>query len=360
MIYTNNIFSNSTVKPSNIQSVSDTDEINSLDTYMLESLLYLNESYYNISREHAQIMHMGLLDDNADILEEGFNDFINKVKEFFSKLANSIAEFFKKASAYISSFFGDFDKFIQKNKALIDKADPDFEIKGYEYSFENNTPDLSHLKNLIYDFNTGVRELDKLTKEDLLKMRTEYSTTDHLNELRGEVLGVRRSITQDEYLAQIKEHFRDNKSQPDTIHVDKSMLQKVVNEYSSLKKKFMDAQKEKNDTIKLINDIKNFFERSARVQYNDKNKVIATNEIEAGNNKLIKGDSVKFAHTTGTLEIVNMYFKFRFDQAKNLSIMTTNVFNEKIKAMRECLHLYRAIVRRSIISKTDKEGAANK
>ena len=321
----------------------------------LESMVDLNNQYYSIMKEHLQITYLGIKENNSEILEEGFSDFLKGVKDFFVNIIKHITEFFKKAYTYILAYIGDFEKFLQKNKDLITAAKPDFNIGGYEYTFDGNVPNTSRIETIISEFNSDVRELSSMKMADVTKLREKYNT-EAVEKIRAEVLGVTGGISYSDFMEEVKKRFRNGESEEKDIHIDSSKLNHIVDNYPNMSKLLKETQKDRDKTLKILNDMKTFFERNASVRYEGNAKKIHTSTISADNDTFKKVEGVSYKYSDDAIKIANNYFNFRFQQSKELSTILSNVFQEKVKALRECLTFYRQAVRSSIFSKKEKAG----
>jgi hypothetical protein len=108
----NNIFNKNNIK--NPSRITYENEDFDVTQSCLESLLIIEDAYYEINKNHIQATHIALKEQNIQILTEGFGDFINSVVKFFDNLLKRFKEFMRKVFMVINAYFGDFDKFLSK------------------------------------------------------------------------------------------------------------------------------------------------------------------------------------------------------------------------------------------------------
>lgn len=325
-----------------------------IQTYCLETMIALEEEFYQINSDNLLAAHYGIKEENLEILHEGFGDFINSAITFFSNLINRLKDFIKNVFLYISNFIGDFDKFINTHKDEIKKLNPDFDIQGYNYTINDSIPDLSILNNLIQDFNSEVSNIDKLKKSDIISQRNEFNSSVNKGKMRASILKRNSELSAEEFQQEIKLIYRDGEESQNTIHVDQNYLIKVVDNFPNVKRSFETIRRETDKAIILVNNLKNFFEKSANVYYRNNKKTIGTYKISNNNGSMKKDERVERDYDVDKLYILNTFFSFKFLQAKEIGNLTVSAMMEKTNALKEQLALYKSIVRRSFFNKETK------
>lgn len=357
-----NIFSNqeSITKPFNL--ISETESDIDCNRAMIECLTLIETEYFNIAKEHMMSNHIGYKENNVEILQESLSDMARNAVEFFKKVIKHITEFFKKSFTYISSYFGDFEKFINKYKDLILKSDPEFEIHGYNYTFNPKYPDESEIDNIISRYNSEISRIKDMEYKDITELKDNEWNDEVKNKLRAKVIGKTGEITAENYLEEVKRSYRGDKDKPDNIKVDTEYVQNIISTYSSIKKCLSDTKKDYDNIVKNLNIMKRFFESGVKVQYVGNDKMINhSNSMSYTDKKITRtGDSTDEQYSTDLLKKYDTYYNFRFEQSKVLSAILTNAFYEKVNALKEQLKMYEKVIRRCLGSKKSDEKDGDK
>lgn len=348
-----NIFYNKQIENKSVFLPLENKDID-IHTYCLEAMIALEEDFYKINSDNLLATHYGIKEENLEILHEGFGDFINSVVTFFSKLLNKLKDFVKNVFLYISNFIGDFDKFINAHKEEIKKLNPDFDIQGYKYTINDSIPDLSILNSLIHDFNSELSNIDKLKIPDIVAQRNEFNTSANQGKMRASILKKTSELSAEEFQQEIKLIYRDGEESQNTIHVDHGYLNKVVDDFPNVKRSFDNVRKETDRVIILVNNLKNFFEKSASVYYKNNKKTIGTYKISNNNGSMKKDERFERDYEVDKIALINVFFSFKFLQAKEIGNLTVSAMMEKTNALKEQLALYKSIVRRSFFNKETK------
>lgn len=346
----NNIFSSKpVVETTRVQN--EMDDFDMTQSY-LESVLILEDEYTSINVEHYQVTHMAMKENNIDILTEGLGDILRSIVKFFANLLEKFKGFMKKAFMIINAYIGDFGKFLDKYKDQLGKLNPDFTIKGFEYTINSDIPKIDKIKNIIDDYNTELNNVDKLTKAKIIKQREEYTSSNYLDKVRGYIIGTGGDVSSDEYVDECKKVYRKNQSDEQEIHVDKSYLSTVLSQYSSLSKLYTDITKERDKTILMIDQMKNFFQNGASVYYKGQSKTIGAYKMNTSStsNQITKGDKIERGYEVGKMEILNTFFNYKFAQSKSLGVISITAMVEKVNAIKEQMKLMRVIVRKSMFN----------
>lgn len=320
------------------------------ESAMLDISYVMEDSFFDVNRNHMIALHTGLKDNNVDILEEGFKDFIDGAVTFFKKLIDKVKEFMKKVFMYINAYIGDFERFLKRHsKALLEKY-PDFSINGYKFTINDSVPNTHVIQDMLSEYNSEINNITNMTKADITKKRGQYMAPGNLDKMRAKVLGQSTGISKDDYSAECKKLFRNGETEATSIQVNHDMLSEIVNGYESMKKSYTAAKKEKDKLIALLESIKGFFQKGASLQYIDGKQVIRTDNISVnGKNNGINRDSMtKSEYKTDTMVLYNTYFNFRFAYSKEISTMCVNAMTERVNALKEQLAQSKTIVRRSL------------
>lgn len=344
------IFTNkkSTQTPSRLYQESDefTDSI-------FENLLVLEDMYFTITRDHMTAVHMYLKEGSTEILEEGLKDLVQSTKDFFEILLQKFKEFMNRVFVYFRSWFGSFDKFIEKYKEKISEANPDFIIRGHEFSFNPNIPKIDKIEHIVDDYNNELNELNKKTKSEIVEDREEFSSDEFLSQMRAYVMGVNGVVYADEYVTELRKLYRNGDVEEIDIHVNKALLQKTLSDYSNLKKSLSDAAKQRDRIILLIENLKSFFKKAGTVHYkgiNDKRITTYNIQVTTASSNVKRDTPIHTPYSHGELEKINVFFDYKWKQAKEIGFITVTAMTEKVKAMKQAVKQYEFIIRKSIFN----------
>ena len=319
---------------------------------MLESLIDLEVISGEICQEHMYSTYISIKEESLEILEEGLKDFVNKAAEYFKKMIEKIKVFFKRVFTVISSYIGDFKTFIKNNKDYLSKLQPNFEIKGYNYTIDSVNVNLTYLTDILDEFNRDITNMDSLKISDFKKKREEYLSEENLDRMRGQLLHSKKPIDAADFLTEIREALRDGRPEEDDIKVDSVLLRNILSMYDTVDKMYKDSTKYRDELIVLMERAQNYFSSSAKVAYKGQDKKIVANTLSVNSNgKFEKGKEVTTNYKDSVIQNINVYYNFRFKQVKEVSTMCTIIATEKTNAFREQLKLYRDIVRQSMYNK---------
>ena len=325
---------------------------------LLESLIELEDSFFTITRDHMVATHMYLKDENVEILEEGFKDFYNAAVEFFEKLLKKFKEFMSKVFMYIQSWIGGFDKFLSKYKDKLGNLNPDFSIRGYDYTFDSSVPQLNVIQIIINDYNSELSNLKNISKADITKEREEFTSEEYLAKMRAYILGASSPVYPDEFVEEARKVFRGGMTDDKEIKVTKSVLNKAVEDYAELKKTFNECVRQRDKTIILIESLKEFFKKSGSVHYKGRDtKVIHTYRIEPKKDQgtIYRDEKIETTYSADNLEKINLFYDFKWKQAKEIGFMAVTAMTEKVNALKEALKQNEKIIRGSIFGRKKPE-----
>jgi hypothetical protein len=329
---------------------------------MLESFIVLEQVFTDINRNQMTSMHYGVIEENYDILEEGFRDFFSSAVEFFKSMVKKFTEFMKRIFMMINAYIGNFDKFLENYKDRIEKLNPDFTIQGFKFEFDSRVPHIDRIRSIINDFNSELSDVDKITKEGIMKEREEFTSDIFVNKIRAEVIGASGSITKDNYLRTIKQKFRSGSDETENIKVDSTVLKNTVSGYPDLKKTYKECSQQRDRVILLIESMKTFFERGVNINYSGDNKVLQAHNVSINDDgsRIDKGDAVDTKNSTSNHEKLNLFYSFKLLQAKELGGIAVTAAIEKVNALKEALKQSEQIIRRSLHSSTKAESGETK
>jgi hypothetical protein len=244
------------------------------------------------------------------------------------------------------------------NTDKLSSLDPDFTIKGFIYTFNNSIPNLNRIDAIISDYNSDLSEIDKKTKADIIKEKQEFTLPEHMNKIRAEILGVSGGIESENFSKETRRIYRDDKEEEIDITVNGSYLASIINGYPNMKKLYNDASKEKDRVIILIENMKSFFEKNGSIYYKNNNKTIGMSYINGKNkneNNVVKGEKVEKGYDINSLDKINTFFNFKYQQSKDIGNLCIVAITEKVNAIKEALKLHRIIIRKSLFGNKEVE-----
>jgi hypothetical protein len=362
MIY-QNVFGKS-MKPlkESVSRVKTESEDFDLTQTMLENFIILEDAFFDITKEHMMATHLSLKEDSIEILQEGFKDFGHAAVEFFKNMIKKFKEFMSNVFMVIRSYFGNFETFIHKYEDKLKTLKPDFSIYGYTYSFTDSVPQLDKIHQLINSYNVEVEEVKKMKKEDLIKERDVYTSSDQMSEIRAYVLGSSSRIDKEYFLETAKQTYRSGSDKEELIKIDNNALQHILDNYKELKTVFKRCASERDKTIMLIENLKDFFSKSASVHYKANNKVMYAHSIEVNshNNGIQRTGTTEIPYDMGRLEVVNLFYNFKWMQSKELGSICVMAVTEKVNALKEAMKLSEKIIHKAMFNSTETIGPTDK
>lgn len=357
MEFPNSIFSkkNANVNTNLNQNIDDFD----ISQSQMESLIILEEYGFKINKEHLASVYIASKDySHLEILQEGFSDFMTGVKNFFTRMIEGIKKLYAKVIMVLSSYFMDFDKFLNKYKDELDKVEPSFTLSGFDYTIDKKIPKTDILESIIYQYNKELEDISSLSKEDIIKERQGFMSTENLNKLRASIIDTHYEVPEEDYLDTIKFVLRGEEKEAKNIEINKAKVQSMIKDYPNLKKVYNDVVKEKNRIVTLLMSMQSFFEKSASIYYKGDNKTIGAGSIsqnKQGNMINENKERKTVDYDINKLSVINTFFSFKFVQSKEIGNMTTLALNEKVNILKEALKFYRLVIRRSLGNKVDAD-----
>ncbi|MMZ42242.1 hypothetical protein D1872_37620 [compost metagenome] len=322
-------------------------------TYLTECLVMLEDEYAAIHQEHLSSTYIGLKDSNAEILQEGLNDVRNSAVKFFKKMIGYLKTLTTKIFTYITAYIGNFDKFITKHRDAIDKAEPDFTLKGYNYTFRADVPNLSVIEKQVDKYSSETGRAEHFTKAEVLATREKYLSDTFFEKTRGEVMGARgQGIERKDYVEITRALYRGEEYSPQNIHVNQTYLRQLTSNYSTLKDMIKKAVSERDKTIVLLENIKTFFEKNPTAHYKDDEKVLYVHRIVVSDD----GDNIRHhdhndvPSTDDRVEVLNMFYNYKLRLFKELGFIVVTAISEKVNAIKESISFTEKVVRKSIFS----------
>lgn len=334
----------------------ETDDID-VSTFLLETLISLEQDYFNITKNHMMATHIAMKDDNTEILQEGLSDFKKSAVEFFNNLLKKVKEFFAKVIMFIRAYLGKFEKFIKTYRDKLLTMNPDFKIEGYNYSFSSDIPRLDKIQQIVDSYNSEIKEVEKMSKSEILKRRNEFTSSDNMDKIRAYVIGSNTPISSEEFLSECKKAFRSGATEKESIHVTKQMIHEIVDGgYKSMKKLADDCLKEKDKTVLIIERMKDFFNRGAYVHYKGDTRMIHARTISIEDKQVKTGEAEHIPYSTQKIDVINTYYNYKWIETKELGSICVTAISEKLNAVKECIKQNEMIIRKLLTNNKEESG----
>lgn len=325
-IFSRNITSNS------LQSVSEFMESN-LGYSIREIDTNIIEEANDIITSHMRTTYYYMKENNICVLEEGFSDFINNIKVFFIKMKRIIIDFTKKTFSYINSYMIDFDNIINKYKKELSTFDNDFYYEdAFEYTFKKEIPNISIVHKLINEFNNDIQNCNKMTNEYVEDKKMHFFNSNLRDTIRGSIIKTKKEIPQTQYIEEVKKAYRNKKSNPTKVFVNKKYIDAIINSNADLKANLKYTIIMRDEILKSIDLILDILDK--QVKFDD--EFIYTNLLTKSKTNA-KSTPVVIDKTNEMVEILNKYYHLAFRKFETIYGFINTAYFEKINAIRECM-----------------------
>lgn len=323
---------------------------------MTEALIVFEDAGMDAVIEFNQSINIGTIDGNLDIVTEGSKTFIETVKEILHKIKKNLKDFFVKLNMFVMSYIQNFEKFLNKHKSQLKQLNPDFTIKGYNYSTDTDYPKLDKVDGLISDYNSELREISHMTLAEITDRKHEYTLENNGNSIREFVIGS-ADISEEEYADEVFKVFRSGDSEKSEIFVTKDVLHDAIDEYFKIKNRLKETRKLENETILFMTSLEKFFNTMPKSHYVDKKKQIHAHNISRDGGRVETTSTDKFDNTKENIEKLTLFYKYKWSQARMLTPIVVTAVTGKAKALKEELGQTTSIIRRSITNSSEKNSS---
>lgn len=340
-------------KSNNIPSVrpltESCKEINA-EAWITEQMINHDNEAFEIMHEFALAQYISQKDDLPEVLMEGFGDFLESAVKFFANLLKSVAEFFKKVFTYFSSFFMAFDKFLEKHKDKINDAHK-IEVEGYTYTLDKDVPVLDPINKLISEFNSEITHIEDMELSKLRNRIDEYNNGNKVEELRGIIAASPSPLDSDELAPHLHQLFRNGADDKSSMTLEPTDLLEMANGYKKLKESVKKIKKDQLNTERLLGSLKAFFEKGQKTVYSGRDKLHKTNTItQDDKGKRYKdGETTEYKDDNKLVHVLNLYYSFRYTQARDLCNIAVRTATLKTNAYKECLSFYEKCLRKAVL-----------
>ena len=406
------------LEESNPDDVIDIDKIGSMSDVIRErsfvqegynAILEMNAYYCNAEKEFYTRIGMSAGDSN--VINEGFSDFFNKIKDIIKKFIEWIKKVFKEFAAKLAALVGS-EKYIKKHKDLLNKfnSEDEFEFQGYKYteiersnipvanavnmfsSSSVNNDGLSYLNfssdgsndilfgdNTInyYNFNGG-KEAAKL--DDNADNKTELArrreATDKINaalskkietisdknedfydEFRATVIGGKAGSKLDskEFTDELFKVFRDGDDSTSSITIDYNFVHDAYRRFDKYKDTVKDIEKVKKDIIKDYEDLEKYLDKM--IKYNKDARTIDITNTGSRDYTTRNLGRIDFSSITNngnkifdssTSDRMQSLLKVYSARVNQMCQIHTQAFSAKLEAAKDCFNQDKKILNKAI------------
>ena len=382
------------------------------------AILEMNAYYCNAEKEFYT--RIGMSAGDSSIINEGFSDFFNKIKDIIKKFIEWIKKVFKEFAAKLAALVGS-EKYIKKHKDLLNKfnSEDEFEFQGYKYTeiersnipvakavdmFQSNSGAVANVSNGLeflsfagnftnldngdyYKFNTGMSDkvkLDSSNQVDNNEIKRRREATDKINaelskrienvsdknedfydEFRGIVIDkAGTKLDSKEFTEELFKVFRDGDDSTSSITIDYNFVHDSYRRFDKYKDTIKDIEKVKKDIIKDYEDLEKYLDKM--IKYNKDTRKIditttggrdyTTNNLSRIDFGMTKDNLIYDASTSDRMQSLLKVYSARVNQMCQIH---TQAFSAKLEAAKDCFNQDKKILNKAIqqiLKRSDKEG----
>lgn len=296
---------------------------------------------------------------DKEYVAEGFSDMIATIVDAIKRLIKSITDFFKNVFRTLMSMGMDYKEFVKNYKDDLLDATPDFTHSGYTYEgIWKDEPDMTEFEMAIEQYNHVIDNPEKQNFKDAISSIRKYLDVDHMNHIRAKILGEKGSIEDSEYTDRVREFYRGS-SKEESIHVDKSYINKLVSDVDQVYKLKDKAEKDRNKIIALLSRTETFFSKKADIVYKGNVRTINTRRVDYDKEKQsVKFDDTPIDYSSDMSTLVTKLINSMYTQVRQLSAIINICVCERAIAFRDYIKQCRKILGLAVKSKKDDDIAA--
>ena len=319
------------------------EELNFLaEMYELENL------HYGIIKENIQREHMYRVTKDPEILVEGFSSMIDSMANFFKKMIEKIKEFFRKALMYFNSYIMELDKFCTKYKKELDAVKKvKFTIRGFKFT-PRQEPNMQPFEKVVASYNDSLSNVTKLKESEIKVEQNEWMSTSNVDKLRGEISGIGKPISDDEFLEELRKYYRNGELDTEEIEVDMSMFRSVISSASEVTKGKKEAEKNRDELLRLLDSAEKFFSTKTATIYKDGTQNLKINRLSLKDEKLSKEEDEYVSYSSTVQSTTETLIKFKYNQTHTIATITNMVTTERVNAYKDLIKMNREIIQKAL------------
>lgn len=300
------------------------------DSFFVETLNFLTEQTKEFSLLNAQLYRN--INESADdpiIVRESFSDFFDGVKKFIKNIIKFIKKLIAKFWVRINSLFLR-DKYIEQHKDELAKfgSAHEFDISGYNFTFEEGIPSLDVLQTLedsIADFKVkgnGAKDSKELKKAYDTFIDAKNSNS-HLDSLRKECIGAKANIDESDYKDEVFKVFRNGDKDQSKIVVTNAIVVEALAFFTGYDKMKTSTQRHADNVEKLYNQIQKRLDSVTKTTVDGKEVVTISDFVDK--------DS-----SADKIAIYDLFMKAKSQEIQEISNMHLLAFSAKLDALKQC------------------------
>lgn len=315
----------------------------------IQELYELNMLHNDIALECIICDHYRDLTKDCTILTESFHNIIDKMIKWIKTFIEKIKKFFHKIMMKINSYFMNLSKFCTEYKEeLSELKGIHFNIRGFIYTF-HETPNTTELENIVYGYNNFINDIKNSKRDDIQKVIDKELMPDRINEMRGNILGTKEPIVEEDYLKEVKKYYRNGEETDIELTIDDSFLNQIISNVPKLEKQKKEAEVTKEKMLKLLYQVENFFEKKVTIIYNEPKSVVVNKlSLDKDKSQANISSSEKISYSDEIYNNLEKLIKFKFEQTHQVCSIINTALSERLLAYKEALILYRKILQKSI------------
>lgn len=329
------------------------------DYSVLSDIYSFEEQKGFISESYIRLDHAYAKTESCEILLEGAMDILDTIKEAIKRMIESIKKFFNKVIMYFNSYLLEMDKFVKKYKEELNEAkvNAKFKIDGYEFTvLGTKPPKMDPFKKLVADYNSDIAKMAEnlkesgITKESIKKESIAFLSDSNLESLRGTILGTNTPIAKEDFLEEIRKHYRGGEIDTTSIEIDSTDIERIMDHAKELVTAKNESIKTRNELLALLNKAENFFGRKVKTVYDSANQqAISYQKIDVSDGNKFKTEKAETkSYSDDKLKILNTYVEFKYKQTQELASMINLVASERANALKDQIKQETTILRKCI------------
>lgn len=311
------------------------------ESYFLTSLEFcktINEEF----NESNKILYRSLLESGDDIvaINEGFSDFIDKVKEIIKKFIEFLKKLFARFNTALHSIIKS-DKYLIKHEKDIREFNEahEFEMDLYKFTIDPTIPlaiaedefskTFNQIDTLLSDSNfKTLSDSDKVIQlKDKYKFFTD-DIEDAYDAFRAKVIKSASSVIYaSDYSTELFRLFRDDDDSPNTTTVDSSIVNESILNFKTYDKTLKDVKRQQTDLEKDYRAIEKAIDNMFTSKKSGIDQVISINPYNG------TGADYTVRYTDDIKKELNVIAKAQANKVQQLSAIHSMAFAAKLDAI---------------------------
>lgn len=338
------------------------------DDYSALSTIYCAESSsLDLIESYTRFLYIKESENCPEIVIEAAGDVVGRVVEGIKHLIESIVDFFKRIILYLKALFGDIsDVSAVLKKRLSEMPDIAFTISGFNFTvLDKSGPNMIEFQNIVNRYNEDIRDISKLKIDDIKHEINDWLDTDHINTLRGQVLGTNRTIDADDFQKEIRAYFRNDAEHASDIKVDRVMINEIINHASKLESVRDAAIKDRDKLITLLTKTEEFFTKTIYPTFKGTTKTMNLATVDVKDDKFSTKTNYTTVNDTQAVDI-SAYTTLKSRQVNVIGSIISTVACERANALKDQVAQEKKILKRCLFNynegytkKTDTTKALN-